>query len=459
MADPNTHAASDNTPKSPPASGRSAGDGAASAPPEKDPMRDLLQRIERATPLLANVDSELARSVKALARQSADAERAVQPGFRTEVAYLLQDIEKSAVGRIELSATLRSEMTNLARSAPGLENERMLGLMGQTAGISDRSLVREIRVAGNDIGQQANQATPETQSRIDVIENRLRLTQRAPEPRQGPPTGPEQPVEPRQGQTPERPTTPEPPSRPRPDAVSAFTAMPGNGGQATQPVLMARSPLDAVFSAMRPSEKVTGAPWDPSPTPMRDRLSTFERTMQEGADDRTLRRAEQSGRAALDALQAFSTGEGAAVMSRIREAARSEPGGMASVLSEMKQGGRFADLRGQFNNALLDERDVAAAYDRAASALARHGEDRTAVEQVIARRPDAANLSAKFDQMDAAIGEAAGNTPSRKDGKAMLDDLAKAAGELLHRAVVAVKSMVSRSPSAEPTARPSSPSP
>ena len=43
-------------------------------------------------------------------------------------------------------------------------------------------------------------------------------------------------------------------------------------------------------------------------------------------------------------------------MNRIREAARSEPGGMAAVLSEMRVGGRFADLRQQFNNALETER-------------------------------------------------------------------------------------------------------
>ena len=36
-------------------------------------------------------------------------------------------------------------------------------------------------------------------------------------------------------------------------------------------------------------------------------------------------------------------------MSRIREAARNNPGGMEGVLSEMRPGGRFADLRTQFN--------------------------------------------------------------------------------------------------------------
>ena len=140
-------------------------------------------------------------------------------------------------------------------------------------------------------------------------------------------------------------------------------------------------------------------------------------------------------------------------MNRIREAARSEPGGMATVLSEMREGGRFADLRQQFNNALQTERGVTAAYDTAAAALARYGQNRTEIEQVIARRPDAANLSPKFEQMDTQIGEAAASTASRRDGKTMVDDLAQKAAELLRRAVDTVRSAFGRSQPVEATSR------
>jgi hypothetical protein len=59
------------------------------------------------------------------------------------------------------------------------------------------------------------------------------------------------------------------------------------------------------------------------------------------------------------------------------------------------------------------------------------------------------NLSAKFEELDAQIGEAVGGTPSRRDGKSMMDDLAQKAAELLQRAVDAAKSLFNRSPSAE----------
>jgi hypothetical protein len=204
---------------------------------------------------------------------------------------------------------------------------------------------------------------------------------------------------------------------------------------------------------MRPKDQGSGAPWSPPPTPLAGRLAAFESQMLERRGERALGRAEKSGRAALDALDTFRTGEGAIVMNRIRAAARAEPGGIAAVLAEMRGGGRFADLRQQFNNALETERGVAAAYDKAAAALARYGEDRVSTEQIIARRPDATNLSAKFEQMDAQIGEAAGGTPSRRDGKSMMDDLAQRAAELLQRAVDAAKSFFNRSPSAEAATR------
>jgi hypothetical protein len=181
--------------------------------------------------------------------------------------------------------------------------------------------------------------------------------------------------------------------------------------------------------------------------------------MRAGRDEILLTGAEKSGRAALDALEGFRTGEGATVMNRIQAAARSDPGGMAAVLSEMREAGRFADLRQQFNNALTDEKGFARAYDQAASALAQYGQTRSGIEQIISRRPDAANLSAKFEQLDAQIGETAGTTPSRREGRNMLDDIAKQAAEIVQRAVDAVRSVFTRS-APEAGSRPSaSPSP
>jgi hypothetical protein len=211
--------------------------------------------------------------------------------------------------------------------------------------------------------------------------------------------------------------------------------------------------MDGVLRAMRPSGPGNTQQWEAGAQPFGQRLAAFR---ERDRDDQTLRRVENSGRAALDAMEGFRNGEGAAVLNRIREAARSDPGGMTGVLSEMREGGKFAELRQQFNSALSDERGAATAYDMAASALARYGEDRKAVEQVNAKRPDATNLSAKFETMDKEIGSAASEIPSRRDGKTMLDDLSKQVAEMLQRAVDSVKSMFrSASAGASPGVSPS----
>jgi hypothetical protein len=401
-------------------------------------MRELLEHLERAQPFIANLDRNLAQTIQTLTQQGADPERRTEPGFRHRVAYAVQDLEKSAVWPIAMAPELRSEITQLAATAPGLENERVRALMRATASLEDKRLIRDLREIGTEIGRQTDQNTPGIQSSIEALENRVRLSLRPAEPQPDPRhAASERP----QGANTARGTDPSAHDSPASQRSASF-------GQSYP-----RGTLDTIFRGMRSKAEGPGAPWDPPPTPMAGRLAAFESRMQESRDERALGRAEKSGRAALDALGAFRTGEGAIVMNRIRAAARAEPGGIVAVLSEMRQGGRFADLREQFNNALETERGVAAAYDKAAAALAGYGQERGGIDQVIARRPDAANLSAKFEQMDAQIGEAAGGTPSRRDGKSMMDDLAQKAAELLHRAVDAVKSAFNRSPSAEAATR------
>jgi hypothetical protein len=410
---------------------------------DKDPMQELLEHLQRSQPLIANIDRNLGQTIQTLAQQGADPERRAQPGFRHQVAYTLQDLEKYPIWPIPITPEFRSEMTRLAAAAPGLENERMLALMRATAVLEDKRLINDIRRTGMDAGAQRDQNAPDIRSQIEVLENRVRLSQRRPEP-----TAADQHAD---------------QSRLAPAADNMDTARPldaapdrpahQRGPVAGQQPAYARGPLDTILAGMRGRDHVRGAPWDPPHTPMAGRLAAFERQIRDSASERALQRAERSGRAALNALEAFRTGEGATVMNRIREAARSEPGGMATVLSEMREGGRFADLRQQFNNALQTERGVTAAYDTAAAALARYGQNRTEIEQVIARRPDAANLSPKFEQMDTQIGEAAASTASRRDGKTMVDDLAQKAAELLRRAVDTVRSAFGRSQPVEATSR------
>ena len=83
------------------------GNGAKAAPPpnepeeraklppqaDSDPMRELLEHLERAQPLIANLDRNLAETIQTLTRQGADPERRTLSAFRHQVAYAVQDLE------------------------------------------------------------------------------------------------------------------------------------------------------------------------------------------------------------------------------------------------------------------------------------------------------------------------------------------------------------------------------
>lgn len=430
---------------------------------DKDPMRELLDRMERMARMVGNGDPVLSRTLQNLSQRGVDPEQRSQPGFRHDVAYALQDLEKSMGGRLELPPALRAEMTQLAGTAVGLTNERMQVLMGATATIQDRSLVADIREAGKGIGRRVDQTGPETESQIDMLENRARLTPR--------PADPEVNTRPPgarglDGESPQPSGPLDDYDRPSSGAGgpvngSRYNGNPNgnanlNAGNNQGQVTIQHSVLDTLLRGMRPDAKQAQPPWEPPATPVADRLAASERQTQMQSDDRTLASAEKRGRAALDALQGFTNGEGAAVMSKIREAAKTVPGGMPQVLSEMREGGRFADLRKQFGNALSDDAGFAAAYDKAAGALAAYGKNRTEIEPILARRPDAAAFTQRLTEMDAEIGKAASATPSKVEGRSMMEDLTKQAAELLRRAVDAVKAAFSRSPS---TSASSSPSP
>ena len=422
-----------------------------STDPKETAVREAVDRLRDALPRLKDVDRTLAERVETLVQQADSPVRINQTSFQHRVAYATEDALKVlGTKEVTLSQPTSAEIRQLAASAPQLENPRAMSLLASTQTIADRALVGEIRRAGMEIGLQADQTTPAINTQLDSLENRLRLATRLESPREtaSPVQPPQGPRGPDQGPETVRVNDQRRPEQTSQQSQPQTIFVPGGSGNNLQ---------DSMFRAMRGGGSNTPS-WEPGAQSFSDRLSAYQSCMNEGRDDMTLRGAERSGRAALEAMQGFREGEGAVVMNRINAAARSDPNGMAGVLSDMKKGGKYADLRQQFNNALTDERGVAAAYDRAAAALASYGKDRTAVEQVIARRPDAGNLTAKFEAMDKEIASAGGELPSRRDGKTMIEDLSRQVAEMLQRAVDTVKNLFSRGPSAGASASGPSPS-
>ena len=428
--------------------------------PERNPLRDVVERMDRAREHIGKADPQLSDTIKLLA------ERADRPGimenpvYRGRVAYALLDLEKLAGPVSNMPEPLRQEMTQLGTSVRGLQNERLQDLMRKTAEIPDGGLVRDIRIVATDTAGRSSQDTSAIRERVEVLENRARLNGgvAAPALKEASPGQPAavEPAAP-SGQKRDQPNTPATtqPISERPSEQSL--AQGANTAQPTQPSGQVRVPgiAASILSALHKPEQQRSASLDPTPTPMGERVTRFEQNLREGKEERAFRGAEQSGKAAAEALQAFAAGPGASVMSRIRDAAKSDPSGMAGVMSEMRAGGVYADLRTQFDGAMVKEKGFAAAYDKASAAAGQYGKDRSAVDAIMAQRPDVDALTSRFQRLDAQIGEAAGSTPGRKEGKSALEELAEKAAEVIAKAVDKVRAAFSNSPRASNSPSPS----
>lgn len=420
-------------------------------PPSKaDPLKDLLTTLERASARVEFISPSLAAGVRQLQRQSGEPGQTEQVGFRTRVAYGLQDVEKVA-GSVTVAPALREELTRLATTVPGLRNERMQDLLKATPGIGDPKLSSDIRIAAADIARQAQQDTPDIASRLDTLENRVRLAPRVPVPEAARAVGGEPLRAAAEGSA-------------RTSAVNAANAplraprqpAADRGGEhrdvSPSQIVVQSAGANAllnILAALRRPESSGPLPWDGPQDSLAERHRRFEQTVMAGRrEDASLRGAERAGQAALEALQGFNQGPGASMLGKIQDAAKTTPGGLVTVLSEMRAGGRFAELREQFNAALATEKGFGAAYDRAATALAHYGEQRTTIAPILAGRSETSAVAAKFEQLDAEMGQAASLLPGRKDGKNALEEIGEKAIGLISKALDAVRSAFGPGPAA-----------
>lgn len=437
---------------------------------ERDPIVELLTRLQSASVVLSPRDAGLARGIDQLAERAAMAGVTEQAMFRTHVAYSLQDVEKVVgQGRIDVPQELRAEMTRLAATSPGLTNKPMEALLRSTPEIEDRSLVRDLRRAAANLATMGpDQNAPAVSQSIEAFENRVRLAPRTASTDAGP-----------------TPAATAAPQASRQDAMSGVTpsqgvreearvaASPGDGGhrQAPADAVEVRGPQEAavpvhksqsktamaqIMDNLRPGPSPSSPPWSPPAVAMGERLSRFQERLDQGKTDQIIRATEKSGVAFMNALETFSNGPGAKVLGKIDAAASTEPGGIKTVMQQMQPGGRYAELRTQFDNALQSDRVFAAAYNQVEKTGAQYGRDRLALNaDFSAKKLDAKQLDARFQKAEEAIGEATERIPGRTPGKSAMDELSEKMAELLNRAVQGVRSMFNREATQEQRASPS----
>lgn len=460
-----------------PAAPKPADTAAAPKDPLKEALREVLRRLERDDEAARAVPDALRRQLRGIADAPAAAGgRFDDPSLRHRLAYAIQDIERTAVGRIAMSPEARAEVRELAAGAPGLTNGTLRELLGRTEGIADQRAVDEARHLAWRIGRLADQDTPDVASRVDAMANRLNLATHAPGPSAPPgPTGQPAPTAPAGtdggGSGAPRRDNPAQPAAPGVTPPIQINGAAAGGGAvgAGAPAVFRESGLGALLrggAGRGPAASEGGPPpWETAATPMVERVGSMNAKMILGAEHQRIEGAEKAGRAALDALAAFgATAGGAAVMGKITAAAKTDPGGLEGVLAGMREGGRYEDLRRAFNGALATDRAAAAAHGRAAAAVARYGERRAEAEPLVPRQPDAARIAERLQKLDAEIGGAAGAVPDREEGRTLASRLGERTAEIVRRSVEAVRSFFARGAAASEGAghgpRPSpSPSP
>ena len=179
-----------------------------------------------------------------------------------------------------------------------------------------------------------------------------------------------------------------------------------------------------------------------SPGGLRDKLTTFTaERMQPRRDAEQVRGVTQAATGVIASLQALEQQETTGILNKIRDAAKTN-GGIENVLSEMRPGGQFEDLRKEFNTVLSHDQGFAAAYDKATGAIADYAETRAALPPPSLPRSDP-NL-ARLQTLDHEIADAAKALPGLKDGQSAFNDLLESGREAVEKLFSAVQQTFSR---------------
>ena len=175
---------------------------------------------------------------------------------------------------------------------------------------------------------------------------------------------------------------------------------------------------------------------------LRDKLGVFTADrMQARRDAEAIKGASQAGTIVLASLQALERQETTGILMKIRDAANAN-GGIEHVLSEMRPGGAFEDLRKEFNVVLSHDEGFAAAYEKATGALSSYAETRARMISAPRSRADI-NL-ARLETLDQEIGAAAKTLPGLKDGKNALDEALEGGRQAVEKTFSAIRQAFTR---------------
>ncbi len=474
------------------------------AGPARAPMAVLMERLEQAAPFVSVKDPALQERIGWLADEASAAPSALDRAwFKTRVAYVVQDVERLNNAQLVMDPALRAELDKLALSSPGLRHEQLAALVRETAHLrpEDGPLAQEIRrLARWAVTGSVDVASDEGRKQVEQLAQRVEAAKAgepapapvaavadptpsaapaakanpaAATPNPAPAAAPAEPAAPGQSAVPGAvqtgpqpgglqptslaPAQPAAADRPAPTAHARAAEAQGQTTVHAQQVQF-RGTLRDILASARPPEPATPPPWSNEPAPLTGRLGSYEQRQADQNSNQMITDAQNAAQNAVRAVEALGAGPGSGVLSKIRQAAAGDPDGLPGVMAGMQPGGRYEQLRAEFNAAMTSERAFAASYDRVVSAAGQYASAREAVGADLARRGiDPAPVEAQFAAVEKAIGHGTAALPGRTDGKSMQQELAEKAAEFFRQLMERVKSAVSSEPKpgAAPTPAPS----
>lgn len=392
-------------------------------------VQKLLHAMQQEAAALGANEGGLRARIGALNLAASAPGQLQQQSFRTEVAYALQDLER-AIGKTFLPAgPLAAEMQQLATTMPAIKVARMRDLLADTPKIPDQALVHDIRQTAQTIARLGpNQQTPDVQGLVDVLDNRFRMVV---DPHVNGAATTSTPA-------PSGATAPKETHNSSPSATTAQTRPNAPAAGRQQPQQTASMDITRRLRAPVPNGAEVTYPL-PSAS-IASRISMFEERLAQGKTLRLLGDAEKSGVRAIEAAEQFIQGPGRGVLGKMEAAASTEPGGMQTVLREMQPGGRYTNLRTEFDNAYQQDQIFRGAYDKMIDSVTHFGRDRDAVTNNFTQRNlDPAQLDGRFQRAEESLGEAMSKIPGKESGKSALDEMAEKLAEVLRTAVDRIK--------------------
>ena len=164
--------------------------------------------------------------------------------------------------------------------------------------------------------------------------------------------------------------------------------------------------------------------------------------MQPRRDADMTQATEHAAANAVRSFEALEKANSTAILSRIREAAEATPGGMNEVLSEMKPGGAFEDLRKEFNAALSRDEHFSNSYENAVNALETYADQRSAAAPALQKAN--ASVLARLEALDEQIVKASTELPGKDSAKSAFDEAMENGREAVKALFESLKGMFSR---------------